>query len=296
MKQFGTKVNSRTSISGTPAGSRKPARVWFKPAGRFVRKPLFFLLLLQFFSCGMSQQKQAAERLNTARSLYAAGDTLQALAQADSIGILYQGALQEFRAAKKLKREIWSRQLFRKQDELDTLNKIISRLEKNFYTEKTEFDPYTRYIHKRQNPEKRWNKSYLQVHLDARGEMSLSSNYYGETWLDHTSVRVYDHDLQARTDSVGLNSVLNHHSEFMDTRWEKVTYLNGAGKEVIEFIATHADRKLKAVFLGKRYYYIILESYDKQAAAEALSLSRALKHRMKINEEISQLEAKIGQS
>ncbi|MEL7586746.1 MAG: hypothetical protein AAGU19_08525 [Prolixibacteraceae bacterium] len=252
------------------------------------------LLCMLAIACGKSEKELASGKLLLAESLYQKGDTVGALAQADSIGILYRGALQEINAASQLKRKIYGDLLYRRQDELDTLEKTISVLENNFLSEKNDFDRHVSYVHKKQDPERRWNKSFIQVHPDGKGNLSISSNYYGDTWLDHTGIRVYDGDLQAKTDTVALTSVLNHHSEFLKTKWEKVTYVGDAGRQVIDFIASHSDRKLKAVFLGKRHYYIILEEYDKQAIIDGLNLSAALKRRIVLQKEITELQSKAG--
>ena len=260
---------------------------------RAIRSFLILFLGVYLISCGKSEKQLAAGKLHLAGSLYEKGDTTQALAQADSVRLLYRRAVQEVSAAEQLTRKIYGDLLYRKQDELDTINKVITGLEKHFVTEKTGLDQYVRYLHKRQDPEKRWNKSFISVHLNGKGDLSISSNYYGETWLDHIGIRVYDRDLQARTDTVKLGHVLNHHSDFLNTKWEKVTYMNGADNGVIAFIARHADRNLKAVFLGKRYYYIILEDYDKKAVADGLYLSKALKRRAVLEKEIEALRARI---
>jgi hypothetical protein len=259
---------------------------------RVIRNFLILLLGIYLISCGESEKQLAAVKLQLAESLYQKGDTVQALALADSIHLLYRSSVQEIKAADLFKKKIYGDLLYRKQDELDTLKRTVASLEENFIAEKTEFDRYPQYIHKKQDSERRWNKSFIQVRLDGKGELNISSNYYGDTWLDHTGIRVYDGDLQAKTDTVGINNVLNHHSDFLDTKWEKVTYIRGAGKEVIDFIAQHADRKLKAVFLGKRYYYIILEEYDKQAIIDGLNLSKALKRKFILEKEIEELKSK----
>lgn len=259
---------------------------------RPMRILLIVILCIPFISCGKSERELAAGKLRLAESLYQKGDTALALSVADSIPVLYRTSAQEINAAGQFKKKVYGDLLYRKQDELDTLKKRIATLEENFSIEKTGMDRYAQYVHKKQDPERRWNKSYIQVHLDGKGELSISSNYYGETWLDHTGIRVYDGDLQAKTDTVGLENVLNHHSDFLNTKWEKITYIRGGGNEVIDFIAQHADRKLKAVFLGKRYYYIILEEYDKQAVIDALSLSRALKRKVILEKEIQYLQSR----
>jgi hypothetical protein len=79
----------------------------------------------------------------------------------------------------------------------------------------------------------------------------------------------------------------------MEYRWEKVSYRNGKDNGVIEFIAQNADRRLKAVLLGKEYYYIILETYDKQAVKDALALSKALKRKIQLEAEIQNLQNKL---
>src|SRR5665811_2427023 len=64
----------------------------------------------------------------------------------------------------------------RKEAALDTLKMQIVELEKSFVKEKTEFDRYTQYIHKRQTFKRAWDRSYIQIHLDERGDIYLSSN------------------------------------------------------------------------------------------------------------------------
>ena len=211
----------------------------------------------------------------------------------DSIPVLYPEAVEVVAKAKELGKKLNSEILFRKQNQLDKVGSRIAELEKSFDTEKTEYDRFTQYIPKRQNTERRLNQSFIQVHLDERGELFISSNYYGDVWLNHVGLRVYDGVFQAKTDTVSLNDVNNHHSEFMNTHWEKVSYKNGKDNGVIQFIADHADRNLKAVFLGQRMYYIVLEQFDKQAVKDALALSNALKLKQKLEKEIKGLQAKV---
>jgi len=254
---------------------------------------LFFVIVL-LISCGKSEKQLAAEKLKIAEQLFQKGDTLGAIQTADSVRILYKDAIPQVVASNQFQKKVYGEILYNAQNELDTLKATVADLEKQFIEEKSEFDRYTQYIHKRQDFQRRWNKSFIQIYLDERGEIYISSNYYGDKWLNHVAIRVYDGDLQAKTDTVPLGSPLNHHSDFMDTKWEKVSYMNGKDNGVIKFIAEHADKNLKAVFLGKRYYYIILEDYDKQAFVDALALSRALKRTAKLEQKIKELQSKVG--
>jgi hypothetical protein len=79
----------------------------------------------------------------------------------------------------------------------------------------------------------------------------------------------------------------------MEYKWEKVSYRNGKDNGVIEFIADHTDRKLKAVFLGKGQFYIILEEFDKTAVKDALALSKAIKSKNELEKEIKILQKKL---
>ena len=142
----------------------------------------FALLTAFIISCGNPDKKRAAQRLSLAESLYQQGDTSTALAHLDSIRKMYPSAIQTVVAADQQKKKIYSEIVFRKQNELDSTLAHIARLEPKFDAEKTEFDRYTQYIHKRQNFDRRWNKSFIQFHLDELGNLYMSSNYYGDQW------------------------------------------------------------------------------------------------------------------
>ena len=79
----------------------------------------------------------------------------------------------------------------------------------------------------------------------------------------------------------------------MNTHWEKVSYTNGKDNGVIQFIADNADRNLKAVFLGQRMYFIVLQPFDKEAVKDALTLSNALKLKIQLEKEIRELQSKM---
>lgn len=254
----------------------------------------FALLTAFIISCGNPDKKRAVQRLSLAESLYQQGDTSTALAHLDSIRKMYPSAIQTVVAADQQKKKIYSEIVFRKQNELDSTLAHIAKLEPEFNAEKTEFDRYTQYIHKRQNFDRRWNKSFIQFHLDELGNLYMSSNYYGDQWLEHTGIRVYDEDIQAKTETIDLDDPNNHRSDFMNYVWEKVSYRNGKDNGVIRFIADHPDRTLKAVFLGKRLFFIVLEDYDKEAARDVLIFSSLLKKKLVLEKEIKSLQSKIG--
>lgn len=253
---------------------------------------MLFAIIL--FACGKSEKEKATEKFALATSLYQKGDTTTALQLLDSVQVLFPKAFESVGKAKDLANKINSEMLFRKEQQIDKVSARIADLERLFDKEKTEYDRFSQYIHKMQKFERRWNQSFIELHLDERGDLYISSNYYGKEWLNHTGIRVYDGIFQARTDSVSLDDPGNHHSEFMNLHWEKVSYKNGKDNGVIQFIADNADRNLKAVFLGRRMYYIVLEAFDKQAIKEAYQLSNALKRKTELQKEIKELKSRLN--
>lgn len=237
-------------------------------------------------SCGPSQRELAVSKTNQARQQAQNGDTVWALNTLDSIKKLYPKAEMQISIAKNYSDELLRALINTRINKIEQCDTAIARLEKFFIKEKSEFDRYTQYIHNRQTFARSWKRSFLQVNLDERGELFLTSNYMGDEWLNHTSIMVYDGDLKAKSGKVELDDPLNIHSDFSKSKWEKVSYLRGKSDSIIEFIASHPDCKLKCVFQGNRYYYILLEEYDIEAVIEAFELSKAIKNKRTAMEEL----------
>ncbi|TKG92463.1 hypothetical protein EYV94_19690 [Puteibacter caeruleilacunae] len=252
-----------------------------------------FIIAMMLLGCGPSQQEMAQSKIDRAKVYLQQGDTLNAIATLDSLK-MFSEAPNEQQKGITLKKEIMTAQKNELETKLELVEAQVVELEKNFVKEKGEFDRYVQYVPKRQTVKRSWDRSFIQIYLDERGEIYMSSNYYGENWLNHTGLRVYDGDIQAKTEKIALEDVNNHHSDFAEVKWEKVTYRQGKDNGVMEFIAQNADRRLKAVFLGKRYYYIILEEYDKKAVKDALALSKAIKARKAIENKMKAIEKNLS--
>lgn len=247
-------------------------------------------------SCGPTQREKAVQQINRAKQSIVQGDTTMALAQLDSISIKFPKASVQQVVAANMTRELYRQLIDQQKQQLSQLDSLISSLESKFIKEKTANDHYLQYLPKRQAFDRTWDRSFLQVNLDERGELFLSSNYMGKEWLNHTAIRVYDGQLQAKTETIELDDPLNHHSEFLDYKWERVSYMQGKSDSVILFIAAHRDLKLKCVFLGKQYHYILLEQYDIDTVVDALELSQAIKKRQQQQSVLSSLEKRFRES
>jgi hypothetical protein len=247
-----------------------------------------------FVACGPSEEDKARAKMNYAKTLLEKQDTMQALQQLDSIALLFPNAKYTANAAKNLIGEINYELLKKNEVALDSVMAQISILENSFDKEKTEYDRYMQYIHKNQKLQHSVNRTFIQAHLDENGEMFISSNYYGKNSINHYSLRIYDADISAKTDSVPVGDNNNHQSDFMEYKWEKVSYRNGMDNGVTEFIVNNADRKLKAAFLGKGQAFIILEDFDKTAVKDAFALSNAIKRKVTLEKHILELKKKLN--
>jgi hypothetical protein len=233
-------------------------------------------VMLLLLSCGPSRQELAQDKLNKAEVFLAKGDTITCLAHLDSLARLFPECQSEITKATTISSAIYTSQLIRERQNLESANTLISSYLKDFKPEKGEFERYTNYIPNRQVFDKSWSRSFIQVSLNEKGDLTLASNYYGEQWLNHTSFRIVTELLTVKTDSVPLETINNHRSDFGESKWEKVTYRGDQAEEVIKTIALNADKKVKAVFKGNgsSTYIMWLEDYDKEAIKAAYNLSK----------------------
>ncbi len=252
-------------------------------------------ILIIVLACGPSQPELATKKIKVSEELLAKGDTLNALINLDSIAKRYPEAITEHHKAVEICNRIYSSQLAKQRENLAAANSAITTLIKEFKPEKGEFEKYTNYIPNRQIFDRSWARSFVQVTLNEKGDLTLASNYFGESWLDHTSLRIVGERFEVKTDSVSLDNSNNHHSDFIPSKWEKVTYRGSKADEVIAAIALNWDKKLKAVFKGKgkTTYIMWLEDYDKQAFKSAYELSKAFKIKSEAEKKIPILEKKI---
>lgn len=257
--------------------------------------PLLVVLIFMF-SCGPNQDELASQSLDRATSLLEHRDTVGALSVLDSALLHYPKASKVLPQLELMKGNVYTDLCNHLKKQIDSCEVMILDLSKDFVIEKRPYDNNKWYVYKRQTLKRSWNRSFIEVNLNDKGEIYLTSNYIGKKSLNHTAIRVYDKKLSCKTFPVELGTVDNHHSEFMESKWEKVSYKDGASDDLIRFFVSHADRHLKAVFLGKRYYYILLEKYDKDAVVKSYNLSLVLKKRAALKKELKHIDQRMCSS
>ncbi|QZE13328.1 hypothetical protein K4L44_12120 [Halosquirtibacter laminarini] len=251
------------------------------------------LLVMCMSACGPSQSELAAESYKSANIFLSKQDTTSAIETINIALKKYSDAEKMVGKLKELKGNIYTDICNQLNHSLDSCDMIIRQKMKDFVVEERPFDKKKWYVYKRQTFKRSWDRSFLEVNLNEIGNIYITSNYIGDKSLNHTAVRVYDKELSCKTPKVDLDRIENHHSDFMDSKWEKVSYKNGASDELIKFIASHPGRSLKAVFLGNRYYYILLEKYDIEAVVKSYELSLILKKREQFKKRLHNVDKRI---
>ena len=251
----------------------------------------FILMIL--FGCAPSQQQLAVNKISVAESCLAKGDTALALLHLDSISRFYPEAVLEIRRVSKISNQIYTLKINGLFEKKESMIRIVDSLIREFSPDKGEFEKYTNYIHNSQGIDKTWSRSYVQVIVNQMGDLSLMSNYYGSSWINHTSMWIQVDGITTNTDSVSLDNINNHHNEFNGANWEKVTYRSPQAEKVIETIASSPDKKLKVFFKGKSSFAVWVEETDKKAINSAWELAKALKVKVAAEKAISELEKKM---
>lgn len=142
------------------------------------------------------------------------------------------------------------------------------------------------YEHKNQTVNNSWNRIFLKINLNEKGEIWLTSHYYGKAWIDHVSIRVYDRDNYVVSDTIPLGDPWNRKVEDMEDKWETIDFREGTDAGIISFIADNYLESIKVRFNGKSFQYIVLENFDKEAIREGWELSQLLKERHGIRQTI----------
>jgi len=252
---------------------------------------LFSGFLIVFSSCTSDTRKRAELRLEQATTMYEEKKYEQSLRVLDSIQVWFPEEYPILTKALKLQKTVakdYHGSFIDQANQLLTeLEPKIESLSKNFYfTEGSAGRPGS-YEHKRQTIRNSWSRSFLKVNILENGEFWISSTYYGEDWLDHFCVKVYDRDLQVFSDTISLNHPDNKKLQDGDDKWETIDYRNETDGGVVGFIIENLNRNLKARFTGKSHYYIVLEKFDKEAVRDGFELAQVL-------QDINELRQKIA--
>jgi hypothetical protein len=246
--------------------------------------------ILIFSSCASEQSKKAEQRLEQAAKFYEEKQYEKSLRVLDSIQSWYPNEYNVLSKALELQktvaREYHEGFIEQASSLLEKAEPQIEDLSKNFYFTGGNGGRPGTYEHKRQTIRNSWNRSFLKVNVTEDGDFWLTSKYYGDHWIDHFCVKVYDRDIYEFSDTIPLSHPDNKKLQDGNDKWETVDYKDGADSGITPFIIENLERRLKVRFTGREHYYIIMETFDKEAVRDGYQLAQVLR-------EVNDLRSKI---
>ncbi|WP_439184285.1 hypothetical protein [Carboxylicivirga taeanensis] len=248
-------------------------------------------------SCGPNKQELAKARYNKAEQLFAEKKFNDAKLEIDSIAELYPDQIEFITRANDLLRQITIEEQNQNLVFLDSMltakQAELEPLMKNFIVS-DDYGEKQILIHKRQKPENSYSRVYLRAHLDLEGNFYISSRYTGAERIYHDQIKVYFSGNEALSEVVPEDGFNNRYFEDGEMTWEVVKYKDGKDNGVVDFIARNASQSLKVQFRGKKYYYIVMEKFDKEAIRDGYEISFVLKEIKKIEEELGKVKAELS--
>lgn len=267
-----------------------------------MRDTFSFLLsiLLLFSSCDSRKkdEKDIERRFDNIERLLSDNALNTAKIELDSIHLLYPRMVDARRKAKALEDTITLRENYRTLAYCDSILPIrqhqADSIQKAFRFEKNEAYQNTgNYVYKALRIEANIDRTYLRAYVDEHADFYLISNFTGNYQLQHTRLKASVGDTFATTDSIPLNSPLNHTFSDNGTHWEIVTFKNEEAGNLPVFISQYAGGRIKITLQGRRNYIYYLTDLDKKALSETYNLWVAKKDVALLQQEIEKAQARI---
>lgn len=250
------------------------------------------------FSCGNTLQKQVESDFQGVQQFAQNHEFRSALQLLDTMMVRYKsdyGVVGEaIRRKKSIGTGYYRDQIASTEGSIRTLETRVAQLSSGFIFTPGEAGMPGTYEHKRQTAQSSWNRTFLKINLNEKGDSWLTSHYYGKEWIDHVSLRVYDNENYVLSDTIPLGDPWNRKVEDLGDRWETIDFREGTDAGIIAFIADNYSGSIKVRFNGKKFQYIVLEDYDKQAIHDGWQLAQVLKEIDGLRQSISQYTAELA--
>jgi len=250
---------------------------------------ILLVLIFTTLSCGPKPEQIAKEKFTRASNLFEEKKFNEAKLILDSIIIDYPKEIEFVTRSEDLVRKIEIGEQERNLLFLDSILKVkqeaLNGLMKNFIVSE-EYGEKQVLIHKRQQPQNSYGRSYLRAHLNMDGEFYISSNYVGSNYIKHDQIKVYHNNQVVLSEKIVYDDLNNRRFEDGGTYWEIVKYKNNADNGIIDFIAQNVNLPLKVEYIGSSRYYIVMEKFDKEAIRDGYEISFVLKEVAKLKTDI----------
>lgn len=273
-----------------------------------MKKSIFCCLCAMALLSACSQDaKKADAMLEEARQMYEAGQYASAKAQIDSIHTVYPKEFKALKAGLKLMREVEMKESERNIAFCDSMMPIkiaeLDSLKKGFNFEKdSAYNDLGTYVSKQQTIERNVKRCYIRSGVNEKGEIYLASVYFGAKPINHTSLKLSTPEgLFAETPAIPYDGGLNYHFTDLGNTTEVVTYQGEKCADVVNFINSNKDGRIKAELLGGKPYVMYIADADKKAIAQTYEIAVVLsdietmrKLKDKAQKKIVYLQNKLG--
>lgn len=230
-------------------------------------------------ACGDNGETEARQHLQKAELALKAGKFNEAKLQIDSIRTQYPKAFDVRKEGIGLMQQIdlleQQRSLAFLDSTLAVQQQLVAEAKEGLVLEKdTAYQEIGNYFDPKQTVERTLYRSFLRGQVDEKGNMTLTSIYWGGRNAHHHAVKVVAKDgtfaETPASDDVYKTSDLGY-------QVEKADYPLGKDGGVIAFIAmNHGVQTMKAHYIGERSYVINVRPEDSEAMVKLYKLSQVL--------------------
>lgn len=261
----------------------------------------FFACLLIFsslFGCN-NEDKAAADRLATAKSLSDRGEYNAAKLQIDSIRLLYPKSYDVIKEAVLLNREVERREQSRNSIYCDSILKVLREkeelLKKDFVLEKdTKYQTVGNWVLPSQQVIKNIKRSYLRCGVDEEGNMNITSVYYGAQPIHYTSMKIsVDDNTFAQTLPIPENGGTNFSFVDLGMTTQTIAYTHKNENGVAGFVRLYAYKPLKVQYLGGKSYSYTLDQNTKLAVLQTHALYQVMSGIKRFEQEKKVADSKL---
>ena len=242
-------------------------------------KILLLPLLSLVVACG-NNEKLAQEMLSQAELLYNQGNYIEATQWVDSISATYPQETDVIRQGMMLQCHINQKRYERELIEVDSLYNAaqaeLSALKNRFVlVREGKEQTLANYVYKGTRRKGEVKSSELRVHVTEKGDLQLSSIYYGKSKLNHTGVMAQLADgTFAKTAAIAYDGGKNYRYKTGENNVEMVTYNLSQCRDVVALIAANPQAKCRVKYTGGKSKDLNIDKLTREAIANSYRMAQ----------------------
>ena len=245
-----------------------------------MKNRLFLLpLLLLVVACG-NNEKPALEMYNQAELLYNQGDYIAATQWIDSISATYPQEVDVIRQGMLLQCHVNQKRYERELIEVDSLYNAataeLALLKGRFeLVREGKEQTLANYVYKGTRSKGEVKRSELRVQVTEKGDLQLTSVYYGTSKLNHTGISVQQAGGNvAHSATIAYDGGKNYRYKTGDYVVEMVAYNLAQCKDVVELIASDTQAKCQVKYTGGKSFNLSLDKLSREAIANSYRMAQ----------------------